>query len=693
LLNVRASWGKFHEFDRRQHQDTFDPASLGFSPDTVSLFRGFRYFPQMDLNTYSDLGNNYLGGITTNQYNFQPTWTKLTGAHSIRSGYDLRFTREDEGFDGHPAGLYQFRGDFTRQAQNSSSQHGQDLAAMMLGLATGGRIEVFGDRFNQVIYQGLFAQDDWKVSDRLTLNLGVRYEYEGAPTERFNRNVRGFDADAPLTITAAAEAAYAAQPIPEVPASAFRARGGVGFVSEDTRGFWDADRNNIQPRLGFAYRMTEKTLLRGGWAMFTAPATIDGARLLGLNRQTNIAASLDAGRTFVSSLFNPFPNGVLEPEGQGLGPNTQLGLTVDRFFNDVAFRNGNLKRWVLTLQRELPGRWVAEASYIAARGSELRTNVQLNGIPTEFLSRSATRDQAHINRMDAFVPNPFRGLLPNDATFNANTIRVNRLVRPFPQFNGLAGRRYDGSSRYDSMQLKLDKRFSGGFSFLTSYTFSRALERVSRLNEMDTAYEERPSRSDSPHRIVINPIWELPFGRGRRFASEAGPLMNALVGGWSVAAVWQWQQGEPINIGNLYYNGDIRQLKAHISPDGITTPVFDTSGFYFHDAEVMTNGVIDPAKQRGDDRIDLNYNFRTLPSRVSNLRGTPLRYMDVSIVKRAELPGRARLQFHVEFYNATDYPWFNTTNINMDPSSANFGLLTSTRNLPFNLQLGAKIFF
>jgi len=693
VLNVRASWGRFDEFDKRQSQDTFDPASLGFSPQTVALFRGYRYLPQFDLDTgFSEIGSNWLGGITSNSWAFQPTWTKLAGRHSIRAGYDLRVTREDEQFDGHPAGLYTFRGNYTRQLENSSNQFGQDLASLLLGIPTGGRIEQFGDRFNQVFYHGFFVQDDWKVSHRLTLNLGLRYEYEGAPTERLNRNVRGFDPDALLGITAPAEAAYAANPMPEIPPSAFRVRGGVRFVDEDNRGFWNPDLDNIQPRVGFAYRWNTKTVVRGGWAIYTQPSYVHGSRQLGFSSSTPITPTLDTGRTFRATLFNPFPDGVLvEPVGRSRGANTSVGQTLARFYDDIGFVNGQVMRFVIGFQRELPGRFVVDASYVGTRAYDLRTDVQLNALPTEYLSRSETRDQATIDYLNtSIIRNPFRGLLPG-LGLNSNNQPRHQLLRPYPHFTSIEGRRYDGSSRYDSLQLRLDRRFHRGLSFLTTYTYARSLERLTRLNEGDAEYEERPSRTDVPHRLVVNPIWELPFGRGKAIGHEATRLVDGLIGGWSIAVIWQRQTGEPLTIGNRYYSGDIRRLTTNISASHVDTTVFDTSGFYFHDDAVMTNGVDDRAKQRLDTRKNLERNVRTLPSRVRSFRGSPLNYWDMSFIKRLPLARRVRAQVHIEVYNATNFVWFTAPNL--DPSNADFGRVTSTRNLPRNIQLGAKLIF
>src|SRR5713101_4202161 len=165
---------------------------------------------------------------------------------------------------------------FTRAQDNSAASFGQDMATFMLGLPTSGTIDRNGTRLNRTWYHGLFVQDDWKMSNRLTLNLGVRYEYEGATTDADDRNVRGFDPTAVPSIAAAARAAYAANPIPELPVSAFTTVGGLQFASDANPGFWNPDKNNIEPRLGFAYQVGNATVVRGGVGIYTVPFIIAG---------------------------------------------------------------------------------------------------------------------------------------------------------------------------------------------------------------------------------------------------------------------------------------------------------------------------------------------------------------------------------------------------------------------------------
>ena len=225
---------------------------------------------------------------------------------------------------------------------------------------------------------------------------------------------------------------------------------------------------------------------------------------------------------------------------------------------------------------------------------------------------------------------------------------------------------------------------------LAGYTWSKFTERVFRLNPTDTEYEERLSEFDVPHRFVISGIWELPFGQDRRWGSNASGSSTRVIGGWSVQAIGQLQSGRPISFHdrNIYFNGDLNSLKADYTGD-TNSPVFDISGFYFHDAAVQTNGVDDPAKQRADQRIRLANNIRYFPSRVPGLRGQGLNLWDISLVKQLRFRSACAAQFHVEFLNAFNEPVFN--NPNTDPTNAEFGKVTSQANLPRDIQLAFKL--
>jgi hypothetical protein len=697
LFNLRGGWSRFQEPNVRQHEGFVDLSKLGFSSAALAQFSNASYLPRFDFDSLSDIGEN-LGGKTIHSiFSVQPTLTKIFGGHTVRTGYDGRLYRERGSEPGRAAGLYEFRGNYTRAAENTANApYGQDIASFLLGIPTGGGIDRNTERLNQTWYHGLFVQDDWKVSDKLTVNLGLRYEYEGATTDSGNRNVRGFNSVADVSIAAAARAAYAANPLPQLAPSAFNVRGGVEFASDTNPGFFNSDVDNIQPRVGFAYALTSNTVLRGGLGVYTVPNIIFGNFQPGYSQSTPLVPTLDAGLTLRANLLNPFPDGVQEPVGSSLGANTFLGRELSRFA-PLDFDNAQNMRFMIGVQRELPGQWLAEASYAGSRGWDLTTGgggqageIELNAVPKEFLSTSRTRDQATINLLTGQVPNPFRGLLPGTG-FNGNTITRQQLLRPFPHFDNVRTRASDGTSRYHSAQFKLERRFTRGYTVLAAYTWSKFTEQVFKLNATDTEYEERLSEFDVPHRFVISGIWELPFGEGRRWASQSR-LADAFIGGWSVQGIGQVQTGRPISFHdrNIYFNGDLATLKTNYSGD-TNQPVFDISDFYFHDAPVQTNGVVNPALQRGDQRIRLAQNIRYFPSRVPSLRGPGLHLWDISFVKQIRVTERVRGQFHVEMLNAFNKAVFN--NPNTDPTNAEFGKVTSQNNLPRDIQLAFKVVF
>jgi hypothetical protein len=691
LWDFRAGWQQFREPNVRQHEGLFDPASLGFSQSVLGQFGGANYFPFFDFDTLSDIGDNLAGNTTHTIYSFQPTYTRLTGNHSIRAGYDLRKYHEFFENAGRQAGDYLTRNAnaFTRQTNGSAAQNFQDVASFLTGFPTAGSIELNATRTNNQWYHALFVQDDWRLTSKLTLNLGVRYDYEAAPTEIANGNVRGFDPAATLSITSAAEAAYAARP-DLIPASAWHARGGVGFASDSTPGIWNPDKNLIQPRVGFAYKWNEKTVIRGGWGIYTSPFVFsNGLNQMGYSQATPFTASQNNGLTFQSTLANPYPSGVLQPQGNALGPNTFLGQSLNRFA-PLDFQATQLSRYLVNVQRELPARWLLEVGYAGSHGFNITTDEELNAVPAQYLTSSRVRDQATIDFLATLVPNPFVGLLPTG--FTAATVARSQLLRPFPQFNNVPTNGTDGSSQYDSAQFRLEKRFTRGYSITTTYTWSHFTDRTFRLNATDADFENRLSREDVPHRVTASIVYQLPFGQGKPWGSNASGLVNGFIGGWSVNAFGQLQSGRPLDFAgrNVYFNGDPSDLTVKYT-DNSDVPVFDISGFYFHDAAVQTDGKDDPVKQRQDQRIRLVNNLRYFPSRIDGIRSPFLNLWDISIVKQVPMGGRVRAQFNVEFLNAFNKVVFNDANT--DPTNADFGKVTSQNNLPRDIQLAFKIVF
>jgi hypothetical protein len=295
-----------------------------------------------------------------------------------------------------------------------------------------------------------------------------------------------------------------------------------------------------------------------------------------------------------------------------------------------------------------------------------------------------------INFLSANVKNPFQNLIPGQS-LNGSTVARAQLLRPLPEFTGITSNRFDGSAIYHAGQFRVERRFVRGFTVLTSYTWSKVIEEVTFLNESDTNYERRIGTDDIPHRVVVSSIWEIPFGKGRKWGGD-NRIVDAFIGGWQIQGIYQYQSGRPIDLGsrNVYFNGDPSALRAKITGNSVDG-AFDTSGFYFSDAAVQTNGVVDPAKQRADTRIRLANNIRYFPSRLTNFRRQPLNLWDLSVIKNFSITEKVKFQLRGEFLNAFNHPQFGDPNT--DPTSSSFGKVTSQSNLPRNVQIGAKIVF
>lgn len=690
VLNVRAGITRYFHTNGLDGLG-FDIAKLGFPPEALQYMTAEKYFPVISPSGYDKLSNTNGNFIALNTFFFQPALTWMRGRHAFRMGWDARAYRQNELPKHDPAGVYNFDSTYTRGPLDNSTAApmGQSIASLLVGIPSSGYIDRTVTNANQTLYNGLFFQDDFRVNSKLTLNLGLRYELEGATTERYNRNGRGFDLTSPSPIEAAARAAYTANPDKSgLPVSDFRVRGGMLFADSEHRGFWISDKNNFEPRAGFAYHVTRKAVLRGGWGMYMSPYNIDGVQQAGFSQSTQLVSSLDGGLTFAGSLANPFPFGVLSAAGAKGGLSTYIGQSLS--FVPLDKKNPQSHRFSIGLQTQLPGRWLLEASYVGNRSFDIPVSRQLNAIPRQYLSTSPIRDDTAINFLTAKVTDPFKGLAPG-TTLDASTIARSQLLLPYPQFTGLTTETYDGTSRYNSGVVRMERRFRDGFTFEGSYTFSRLRERLSMLNDSDAAPTDQVSIDDRPSRLTMSGIWELPVGRGRHWGRQWGNWVDSFLGGWQLGGIYMWQSGRPISLGNRYFSGDLGALSTKFDTKTVDLPVFNTSGFYFHDAAVQTSGVDDPVKQRNDKRISLANNIRTLPNYLAGFRGSPITGLDLSMVKTAKIGERIKAQFRAEMVNAFNTVQFGDPAVN--PTAASFGIVSSQDNYPRQMQLSVKLSF
>jgi hypothetical protein len=736
VLDVRTSLSRFVQ--EREPAQSFDPATLGFSQAALATMNGYQYLPRFDIRTFdaqrpirSTLGasrSDYNEGLLRPFYTFsvQPSLTQIHGDHSLRYGYDYRVLRENFSTNGYQGGRFFFDGTYTSidttTTTNSNNQtnanrnrnaYGRDLAAFLLGIPSTSTsqsiIDTSGINYSaQSQYHGFYFQDDWRVTPKLTLNLGLRYEVELGLTERYNRFIRGFDPTTTSPINDAARAAYTTaynlNPANFLVApSQFNVLGGPVYADDNNRALWDADKGNWQPRLGAAYQLNEKTVFRAGFGIFMSPYRIvpDDLRQVGFNAQTPFVPTNDQGRTFVATLDNPFPSGLQNAFGSARGLLTSVGSDLgasDAGLVPVDRKNAKFSRVIIGLQRELPGQFVVEANLVSSWGRDMAVNRNLNFVPRQFLAdlggiqtlaEATAIDAAANTNLSATVTNPFRNiaaLTANGSPFaTATTISRAQSSLRFPQFANVYVQEYNGSNRYHALQLQANKRFSRDLSFNVTYTLSKLREKLSYLNPSDTQLENRVGTDDRPNRFTLATVYGLPIGRGRAYGKEMNKVLDAFIGGWQLNGTYEWQSGQPILLSQaFYYAGNIYAVESRAGEGtgdgrkyGIDLPVFvNPDGSSFNTTTIL--------------RLSSS-SLRTIPTTLDNLRHMPFTSVNLSLTKNFKMGEGRNLQIRGEALNAFNHPYF--IDLSADPTNASFGLFSTQRNNPRDIQIGAKFTF
>jgi hypothetical protein len=681
VLNLRYGYNWFvRGTDSNPANHDFDLTTLGFpAAYNAAIPDGIRRFPRFDITGYQGTG---IGGeLRPNEtHSFLATVNRNMGVHAIRTGVEFRQYREtDEFFANNQTGQFNFDSTWTRGPLDNSAAApgslGQSFASFLLGIPSSGSVTRAASYDEKSQNWGFFVQDDWRVSARLTINVGLRYEYETPLTERDNHSVAGFDAGAVQAIETAARAAYALNATPEVAASAFNVRGGLTFGNG---GLYQTPKNNLMPRLGLTYKLSDKTVARAGYGMYYGFLGQRRGDVFqsGFSANTTLIPSLDNGLTFIGTLSNPFPNGIQEPAGSAQGIATFLGQSITFF--DPNPKSPRTQRWQVGVQRELPGRWMAEAGYVGNYGSQLQTSRNLNATPNKYLSTSAVRDQTTINYLGANIPNPFFGLLPTTAAaaLQGQNIVRERLLRPYPQFDSVNTTTNEGRSWYNALQLNLQRRFSRGFTVGSSYTYSKFTEAVEFLNAGDPEPWKGASAVDVPHRMTLNGIVELPFGKGRHFGGGAPAAVSALISGWQFSGIYTYQSGFPIAFGNIIFTGNFDDIPLPASERTLPRWFNTDAGFNKVTAQQLAS------------------NVRTFPLRLENVRSDTVSSVDLSLIKNTSVAGRT-LELRFDALNALNHPLFPRSGIIVNPTAANFGatVTSAQENYARRVQLSAKFLF
>jgi hypothetical protein len=663
-------------FGYTRNRFTTDPATLGLDFETLGIgsadpalkaHSAIAMFPRIEVGGGIDsLGMNRAGLIDdlegTHELQGHVTW--LAGSHAIKGG--LQWARM--GFDvfrpEYPSGQYVFGTAFTQgpNPATATTTAGLGFATFLLGAPTGGQIT--GDpRFNaSQKYVALYLQDDWKLRNRVTLNLGVRYEYQ-TPWLEQDDQLTFFDADASDPLTGR--------------------KGVVRLVGRDgSRYQTRPDRNNIAPRLGAAWHVTKSTVLRSAYGIVyypgsggigSAPSDLGGGgfltstsvNLIGTDTPPAAPNTPPSG----ASLRSPFRSGYFEP------PATAVGGGVSTAFRDLETPFAHM--WNVSLQRELPWGMIGEVAYVGTRHEKLWINLARNVVPSDALSLGP--------ELDALVPNPFFGIIKTgDSLLTAANTRASQLLKPFPQYTGITRfRDSKGDSWYRGMTLRLERRSGKALDYQVAYTLSREEDTVPErfggrgsvvVDPNDLQKSKAVAEDDRTHVVTSYFIWELPVGPGQRWLANG--WVSHVVGGWRVGGIGTFTSGRPLVIGGVTASNGVSTglaAYANLVGDPVLSGDQRTLDRWFNTAAFSQ-----PAP----------FTFGTGTRTYPDVRGPGIRRIDL-LLSRLHKQGRSTLEFRIEAQNVLNTPVFGEPVSSL--TDANFGRVisgTGERRLQLGLRFG-----
>jgi hypothetical protein len=672
ILNLRT--GVVRRFEGRVPRSSgqVNLTELGFAPAVAAAVQE-QIFPTITLGGYTGLGAPAGDRIRRGNdiYTVVADQTEYHGRHTLTYGADVRLYNQTPFQGGVPSGSYSFGVGQTQGPDplRAALTAGNGLASFLTGFGTGSIDRVPAASIRNMYY-AVFFNDDIRFG-RLTINAGLRWEFEQPRTERYDR-LATFDFDEPFPIL-----------VPDLP----NLRGVLKFAGQngEPRGQFDSTYGNFGPRLGLAYRLDNNTVIRTGYGIFYAPRFgTTGAQNFGMpgaQVTTPWVSSLD-GVTPVTTLDNPFPTGLLQAPDT-IVYRTQLGLGLLVMDRDNKSNIYN-QQWNFTLQRQLPGEWLIEAGYAGNKGTRIPVSIDFNQLDPRYQALGPD-----LNRQ---VANPFFGIATT-GILAQRTVAQSQLLRPFPQYTGIttnspAVAQNMGSSTYHSFVLRTEKRFAAGYNLLLTYTNSKLIDNGSgRIfgesafvppiqNAYNLAAERSLSEGDISQRLVISHTLELPFGKGKRIAASAAPGLNLLIGGWSVSGAYTWNTGFPLA---LTSTGNTGVGSAVIRPNS-TGGSAELSGA----PQARLNRYFDVSQFTVPEAFTFGNVSRTL----SDVRGPSRVNYDLALQKSFLLREPVSLLFRAEAFNLTNTPYFLTPGEAL--GSQTFGVInaaTGERQVQFSLKL------
>jgi hypothetical protein len=646
---LRASFARHHTAEISPSYG-FDLTSLGFPASFAQVAKPF--FPKISVSDLSSMGRDRFYNQVRDTLAAQGALTTLAGRHSIKTGWDFRIMRFHLDRNLNSTGTYSFNRGMTQGPDplRASAVAGHGAASLLLGAGASGNIthtDVF--TLNRHYY-AFYLQDNWKLTNRFTLNLGLRYNLEVGQNESHDR-IAYLNLDAPNPL-----GQKVGLPL----------RGLLGFVGRGgvSRNLVDTDRNNFGPRVGFAWRLGGNTVIRSGYGIFYAPQWIeayDANMYASFNSTTDWVSTLDGLRP-ENYISNPYPKGFSLPK-RDRDPLTNVGATISGWIRNEPV--GYVQQWNFTLQRQLSSSLLVEAAYWGNKGTKLQRfgGVAENQLPNQFLALRAA--------LNELVPNPFYGLIERGA-LSGPTVARRQLLLPFPQYTAVNRTGPSlGNSIYHAFTLRVEQRFSRDVSVLASYTLAKQIDDfedpfgAAPLDRENLRLERSVSSFDTPQRLVVSYVYEFPFGRNKRLGRNWHGILEALGGGWSLAGITTLQSGPPVAVSRPAVNLG-RSAK-------ITNPTIDR----WFDTTVF--GLAEP------------FTFGNVGRRLPDVRSHGLKTFDFALAKSFRLTERVSLKFRAEAFNAFNTPQFATPSGAV--GTAAFGRVSSQLNRPRSVQFGLQLYW
>jgi len=672
LATLRYAYARLSNF-RRPYSDGFDITTLGFPAGLAQQIGDPPAFPAILLTGFGVAGSvpniivgGALGATDTiafgmDTHTLQFHLTKSLARHNLKVGYEVRVIRANLTQHGDQGTQFSFSNAWTQgpDPTRSSATAGYALASLLVGVG-GGSVAPVPGLAQQITYHAAFLQDSFKLTPKLTLNLGLRYDYESPRTDRFNQ-LTNFD--------------YSLKPPLQTPG--LDLRGALAFVGVGGASRLQAnpDRNNFAPRLGFAYKLTSKTVVRGGAGVFYASTTgLGGAPggfgVSGFQATTSLVTSLD-GVTPLRFLRDPYSDGITKPTGSSLGAGTLLGQTIT--FSDRGNRVPYSPQWNLNIQRELPGAVILEVGYAGSRGLKLSQDRQLNQLADAALQLG--------NDLRTQVTNPFFGQIAT-GLLSQRTVSRAQLLRPYPHFDSVTSAAATwASSTFHALEARAEKRLGWGLTALGSYTYSKLMDLATGQfsgeslggggiqNWNNLRGDWGVSSLDQTHRLILNTVYALPL------AGNLPRPARKLVGGWEIGVIFSAASGGPLGISAATNNTYSQGGSQRPNWTGISTKLSNpTPARWFDTSQFST-----PPP----------YVFGNAPRTFGGSRSDGSAQVDISLHKNTNLTDKVRLQFRGEVFNISNSPRFDPPNVNFGAPA--FGTSTVQGNLPRIVQFGLKL--